>query len=55
MGGKAERGQGSVDGIGDVEQCVEQRSVEVEYDCAESYVASPLVKLSILTRAFVFT
>jgi hypothetical protein len=55
MGGKAERGQGSVYGVGDVEEGVEQCSVEVKYDGTESYAVSPLVKLSILTRVFVFT
>ncbi len=52
---KTESGEGSVDRVGQVGQRVKQRSVEVKYDGTESYAVSPLAKLSILTRVFVFT
>jgi hypothetical protein len=55
MCGKAEPSQGGVHGIGDVEEGVEQRSVEVKYDGTESYAVSLSVTLAILTRVTLFT
>lgn len=51
MGGKAESGQGGVDGIGYVEECVEQCPVEVEYNGAESYVVSLSVNICFILFA----